>query len=282
MAGAQLIYATVGFGAGMFSIALLALILPDLAPSVACLLFLTFITEIAVLSRHWRHARAKLLLGLVPTMAIGLYIGTHILANTNVANLKRTLGAVVAIAGIFFLYQHLRRRPISASSKTPRRATALEQCTLPCQQSASAEHNEQNCSGTTEPDSNPTPPKSSRAAWISVPVGLLSGLLGGIFGTGGPPVIIYLAGFGLDKGAFRATLLWFFLIMSFIRGGTYLHAGLLNWQIIHASLWLLPPSIVGTLAGLALHHRLTERRFALLVCILLTLLGTLLLSGAGK
>ncbi len=48
VACAQMIYATVGFGAGMFSIALLAMLLPDLAGAVAALLLLTLVTEVWV------------------------------------------------------------------------------------------------------------------------------------------------------------------------------------------------------------------------------------------
>ena len=79
MTGAQLIYATVGFGAGMFAVALLAMILPDLAGAVAVLLILTFVTEVSVLAQAWRETRLRLLLGLVPTMAIGLWVGTQVL-----------------------------------------------------------------------------------------------------------------------------------------------------------------------------------------------------------
>ena len=81
-------------------------------------------------------------------------------------------------------------------------------------------------------------------------------MLGGLFGTGGPPAIIFLKSYGLDKGAFRATLLWYFLVMSFIRGGLYIHAGLLNVSILWAALWLLPASGVGTALGMWVHRRM--------------------------
>ena len=105
MAGAQLIYATVGFGAGMFSVTLLAMVLPELTDVVAVLLILTLVTEVSVLARDWRRARVRLLIGLLPTMAIGLWIGTEVLVTGDVSFLKRALGLVVAAAGLWFLFE---------------------------------------------------------------------------------------------------------------------------------------------------------------------------------
>jgi uncharacterized membrane protein YfcA len=250
MAGASLIYATVGFGAGMFSVALLALVLPELAPAVATILILTFFTEAWVLLHVWRQAKYRLLLGLLPTMAIGMWLGTELLVAGNVAWLKRALGLVVLGAGAWFLYDERNRR-------------------------ADVERE-------SSPDASPPRARRGRVGWASLPVGLASGLLTGLFGTGGPPVIILLRGYRLDKGAFRATLLWYFFLMSFFRGGSYLWAGILTWDVTNAALWLLPPSLVGILLGMAAHRRLSERHFAAVVAVLLMLLGLLLMIGVGK
>jgi len=232
---AQLIYATVGFGSGMFSIALLALILPDLAGSVATLLLLTFVTEVWVLAHAWREARPWLLLGLLPTTALGMWIGTRMLVGGDVAVLKPTLGVVVAAAGVWFLLRDGR----GVKGEGPSRARN----------------------------------------WIAVPFGLGAGVLAGLYGTGGPPVIVLLKSYGLDKGAFRATLLWFFLLMSLMRGGAYLHEGLLSEAELLAALWLLPFSIAGTVLGMLAHGRLSERVFGRAVSLLLVLLGVLLFVG---
>ena len=239
MAGAQLIYATVGFGAGMFAVALMAMILPDLAGAVAVLLVLTFVTEVWVLTHAWRETRLTLLLGLVPTMAIGLWIGTQVLIEGSVDVLRRALGVVVAGAGVWFLWQE----------RVPARQRE-----------------------------NPT----QAYTWFGVPAGLTSGVLGGLFGTGGPPAIIFLKAYGLSKGAFRATLLWYFLVMSLIRGGMYIREGLLGMDTLWAALWLLPASGAGTLIGMWAHHRLREHHFAAIVSWLLIVLGAMLLVGIKR
>ncbi len=246
MAGAQLIYATVGFGAGMFAVALLALVLPDLADAVTILFVLTAVTEVWVLAHAWRSARFSLLLGLLAPMALGMWIGTQWLASADVAGLKRVLGVVVALAGVWFLYSAAR----SAGTPVDPPAAGVK--------------------------------RSRWKDWLSLPAGFASGVLGGLFGTGGPPVIIFLRGHGLDKGAFRATLLWYFLIMTCVRAVTYVRAGLLTGHEVIAAAWLLPASIGGMLAGMLLHRRLAERHFAIAVSALLVVLGGILLLGAGK
>ena len=248
--GGQFIYATVGFGAGMFSIALLALILPDLAQPVAIILVLSFLTEVWVLARNWRKARGGLLLGLLPTSALGMWIGTELLAAGNVDTLKRSLGVFVGVAGAWFLFAEVRRERGSGSdaARAPRVGSV----------------------------------DSRWRNLLGVPVGLVSGVLGGLYGTGGPPVIVFLKGYGLDKSAFRATLLWYFLLMSGVRGGTYLSAGLLTGEVLLAAAWLLPASLLGTFLGARAHGRLSERWFGHGVSLLLILLGVLLFVGASR
>ena len=119
-------------------------------------------------------------------------------------------------------------------------------------------------------------------AWWGLPVGLLAGGLAGLFGTGGPPVIILLKRYNLDKGAFRATILWFFLIMSVLRGASYLRVGVLTSSELIAALWLLPASVLGMVLGMVTHRSMSERRFGIAVSVLLIVLGLLLLVGGGK
>lgn len=258
VAGAQLIYATVGFGAGMFSVALLALLLPDLQAAVAMLLALTFVTEVWVLVHAWRDAKLWLLAGLLPTAALGMWLGTQLLVTGNVTDLKRGLGLFVICAGVWFLWEERRRC-------APRRLDPAGS------KSESADTGD-----------GATPAMRRAATWAALPIGLASGVLAGLFGTGGPPVIVYLRAHRLNKAAFRATILWFFMLMSLFRGTAYLRAGVLTWTEIKAALWLLPASLVGTMLGMIVHHRLSERHFATAVSVLLVVLGGILAATGGR
>lgn len=245
MAVAQLIYATVGFGAGMFAVALMALVLPDLTGIVVVLLLLTFVTEVWVLARNWRWARIRLLGWLVPGMAAGLWLGTRVLVTTDTSLLKQLLGLMIMAAGLYFIVENRARRWNHPT-------------------------------GVTEASS------PRRGVWISLPVGLLSGLLGGLFGTGGPPVIIYLRASRLDKSAFRSTILTYFFLMSLLRGWTYAGADLFTIDRAVAAGMLLPGSVVGIILGMIAHNHVSEHRFGQIVSILLVALGILLAAGAGR
>ncbi|HRX87093.1 MAG TPA: sulfite exporter TauE/SafE family protein [Phycisphaerae bacterium] len=233
----------------MVAVALLAFVLPDLRGTVAVLMVLTCLTEVSVLSRNWRRAQPRLLVLLIVPMGVGLWIGTRILVSGDVSLLKRMLGVVIAAAGAWFLYSERHR---SAGDPSPDPPHALAR--------------------TTQRVRN----------LLAVPVGLVSGVLGGMFGTGGPPVIILLRSYRLDKAAFRATLLAFFFTMTLIRAPLYWRNGTLTTQVLLAAIWLAPGAAAGTAAGMLAHRRLSERKFAVAVAVLLILLGILLLAGRGK
>ena len=60
------------------------------------------------------------------------------------------------------------------------------------------------------------------------PVGLSSGLLTGLFGTGGPPLVLYYQLSGADKAAFRGNLMAIFLLMTLVRVPSYAGMGLIT------------------------------------------------------
>lgn len=238
--GGQIIYATVGFGAGMFSVTLMVIVLDDLPGVVSTILLLTWITEVLVLSREWRHAWGKLLWIIVPPLIVGAWIGTKVLASGSGEALKMTLGAFVAAAGIHFLVTDIRdRRP-----KHPDAAAG-----------------------------NGLPRIRPLLGLISVPVALASGILGACFGTGGPPVIVLFKSLKLNKRTFRATLLAFFFATSISRVTFGITEKTLGMDNVRAGLWLVPGSIVGTIIGAKVYKHLSEHHFARVVSMLIVVLG---------
>lgn len=114
-------------------------------------------------------------------------------------------------------------------------------------------------------------------AWIAGPTGLLSGVLNGLFGTGGPPVIIWYHLSAENKAVFRANLMTLFLLMTFVRVPTYAAAGLISAPRLWSTAAVLPAVFLGAWIGNHLHIRISEARFRLLVSLLLTALGAMLL-----
>jgi uncharacterized membrane protein YfcA len=110
-------------------------------------------------------------------------------------------------------------------------------------------------------------------AWAAPPAGLVSGLLTGLFGTGGPPLIIWYHLSAASKGAFRGNLMTIFLLMTFVRVPSYVAGGLVTAPRLWSTLLVLPAVLLGAWLGHRLHIRLSEAAFRRLVSGLLFVLG---------
>jgi uncharacterized protein len=113
--------------------------------------------------------------------------------------------------------------------------------------------------------------------WSAPPVGLLGGVLSGMFGTGGPPLIIYYRLAGADKTTFRSNLMAIWMIVSLTRLPTYGVAGLLTVPRLWSGAFLLPAVLLGGWLGHRIHLQLRETTFQRAVAIALSLVGALLL-----
>ena len=113
--------------------------------------------------------------------------------------------------------------------------------------------------------------------WAEAPVGLVSGLLTGLFGTGGPPLILYYQLKGVDKAVFRGTLMAIFLLMTVVRVPSYAVFGLITTPRLLSSLAVLPAVLLGAYLGQRVHLRLDELQFRRLVSLALVAIGLVLL-----
>ena len=114
-------------------------------------------------------------------------------------------------------------------------------------------------------------------AWATLPTGLLSGVLSGMFGTGGPPLILYYKLGGVEKAVFRGNLMALFLLVTLVRVPSYAVGGLITPTRIWSSAALLLPALFGMWLGNRIHYEMEERTFQKLVSVLLVLLGAVLL-----
>jgi len=114
--------------------------------------------------------------------------------------------------------------------------------------------------------------------WVAPPTGLVSGVLSGLFGTGGPPLILYYQATGTDKATFRRCLMALFLMTSMVRLVAYVAAGLLTRPRILSGLAVLPAAVLGAFIGQRVHLQLSEATFRRLVSLALIAIGMLLLA----
>jgi uncharacterized membrane protein YfcA len=107
--------------------------------------------------------------------------------------------------------------------------------------------------------------------------GVLGGLLGTLFGTGGPFYAIYLNLRGLERSTFRATFALNFLIDGGVRLVAYTVMGILNRDtLLHIAL-ALPLVGAGLYAGGHVHIGLSQRDFVRIVGLLLVASGIALM-----
>lgn len=111
----------------------------------------------------------------------------------------------------------------------------------------------------------------------AIPAGLVGGSAGTLFGTGGPPYIIYLTRRLQDKSAVRATFSWLFAIDGGFRLALFLFAGLLfNQKLQIAYVLGLAPMALGLYMGNKVHLDITSEGMLRVVGALLVLSGLML------
>jgi uncharacterized membrane protein YfcA len=118
-------------------------------------------------------------------------------------------------------------------------------------------------------------------SWCSPLIGISAGLLDGMFGTGGPPLILYYQLSGMKKEAFRGHLMTLFLLMALVRYPAYALSGLITQPRFMSAVYVFPTILIGIWLGNRIHIRISEKRFRKMVSFGLIVLGIILLIKQG-
>ncbi|MBL8913168.1 MAG: sulfite exporter TauE/SafE family protein [Archangium sp.] len=103
-----------------------------------------------------------------------------------------------------------------------------------------------------------------------------AGTIHGIFATGGPLAVFVTAKELPDKHEFRATLSMLWVAMNAALLTTWAIAGKLTTEPLTKSAWMLLPLAAGIAVGELIHRRLDEKKFRLVVAVLLLIAGAVL------
>lgn len=120
-------------------------------------------------------------------------------------------------------------------------------------------------------------PKGAGVRWWAIPAGGLGGMVGTLFGTGGPFYVIYLHLRQLDKGAFRATIAMIFLLDGSSRIVGYFATGLYHAQTMILVAVALPLMVLAMYLGGKVHTGLSQQAFQRGIGVLLLGSGIALL-----
>jgi uncharacterized membrane protein YfcA len=111
------------------------------------------------------------------------------------------------------------------------------------------------------------------ATWWAWPAGLTGGTVSALFGTGGPPYVIYLTHRLYDKHVLRATFSGLFFIEGLARIVTFGATGLFTSTHLSAFLMALPVSLLALWLGSQSHSRLSNAQMTRLIGAILLLAG---------
>jgi hypothetical protein len=111
------------------------------------------------------------------------------------------------------------------------------------------------------------------ARWKSVAVGVLSGVLNGFCGVGGPPAILYVLTGDNRVAELRAGFIVYFALLYPVTVLALMFAGLIAWKAALAAALLAPVYFLTTEIGHALFRKLQSRLFVPVCMLVLCLSG---------
>ena len=110
-------------------------------------------------------------------------------------------------------------------------------------------------------------------AWVGAATGATSGVLTGMAGIGGPPVILFFLAGPNPAREVRSSLICFLSITQAVAIGVFLVFGLLDLEALWRTVILSPAFLAGALLGSRLFGRVDERVFRGVALTLLALVA---------
>jgi len=107
--------------------------------------------------------------------------------------------------------------------------------------------------------------------------GGFGGMVGALFGTGGPFYVVYLKLRQLNKAQFRASIAMIFFFDGGVRIIGYSINGFYSSQVLWMLLMLFPVLFMGMYVGHHLHVKFDQKRFNQVISVLLMISGLMLL-----
>lgn len=112
---------------------------------------------------------------------------------------------------------------------------------------------------------------ASRELLASVPVGAVSGVLGGAAGLSGAPVVLFFTNQSVEPQESRASIVFYFQVLNLVALPSFAVGGILTSDVFTLSLQLLPGTLAGVGAGIWLASRVPVvlfRRISLSIVVL--------------
>ena len=115
--------------------------------------------------------------------------------------------------------------------------------------------------------------------WHGALCGAAAGFCSILAHAAGPIITLFLIPQGLGKDRFVATTVIYYVCLNLIKLPFFIGTGLLTARVALSALWLAPIVVLGTLAGVWLNRRVSEKAFTTVVYAIVVLSAIKLLTG---
>lgn len=122
------------------------------------------------------------------------------------------------------------------------------------------------------------PPRLER--YLSPPIGLFAGVLGGVTNVPGLPLVLYFYALGMSKDEFIRSIVFSFLVYKTAQFGSVIYFGLLTWPLFGFSVLVTAGGLGAFWFGLRTQDRVDQVTFNRVVLGVLGFLGVWLVIRA--
>jgi uncharacterized membrane protein YfcA len=240
---ASLIHGSAGFGFSVIAIPLLSFILP-VRMTVAITVFFILGYTFLIAFRFRKLIPWRMILIPLIVSVFGRAFGVFLLMNLDTAIIRLVWGVVLVLLSVYFVSISRKTRIESSSVRTTQVEPTLVEPTL----------------------AGPT-------LFGGIIAGLLSGIFGGMFNTGGPPLVVYFYSAFPDNRRYSAALQVTFFLGALASLVVHLAYGNITFQVLRFVGVGMTGVLLGTFVGVQILERLARKHLSILVYSLMALMG---------
>nr|WP_245354248.1 sulfite exporter TauE/SafE family protein [Brachybacterium sacelli] len=243
-------------GGGTIAVGLFALALPA-KESTAALLLLLMVGDATALWVYRREPDVRTLVRLIPSVLIGVVLGTIFFATVGGETVRTTIG-VILLALIAVTVWRRRAARIKALAPEAAQPSAGETGTGAAATSSAEDH----------PARTQPPPSRLSTALSRAAYGALGGFTTMVANAGGPVMSMYFYAMRMPVLTFLGTSAWFFAIVNVLKLPFSAGLGLITRDTLVMDVMLVPIVLIGAFCGAKIARRIPQRVFETAVLVL--------------